>query len=320
MTAHFTYRRRIRGLLLVAAALGWSIAGTYTWAQRPIQTFDPFYQGESAVRSFFDAYALTAELTYRPPGLLQSDQTSVSNIGANSLGVNLRLDYQLSRRLDLGFFVDATGNASGRSLDLSWVSLKYFKRLEGMDYAIRFAIDPSSDGRSGFPQADLGFLYTALLSPTVSQDFGIGIRRVQIGFQELIQIDPSLVDPGDPIVPAQDASTEIVRGRTQGWEVHMSWSHNILFDPAGSNLFIAFIGEGGKYDLVEWTVGQGTDQNERSVTDYTGGVLWIRSGLEIERPGYRFAPFISVPFKQWATPTGDWPRSRARVGLRLMLR
>ena len=84
--------------------------------------------------------------------------------------------------------------------------------------------------------------------------------------------------------------------------------------------FIAFIGEGGKYDLVEWTVGQGTDQNERSVTDYKGGVLWIRSGLEIERPGYRFAPFISVPFKQWATPRGDWPRSRARVGLRLMLR
>ena len=118
----------------------------------------------------------------------------------------------------------------------------------------------------------------------------------------------------------RSASTEIVRGRTQGWEVHMSWSHNILFDPAGSNLFIAFIGEGGNYDLVEWTVEQGADQNERSVTDYTGGVLWIRSGLEIERPGYRFAPFISVPFKQWATPSGDWPRSRARVGLRLMLR
>lgn len=290
-------------------------------AQRPVQTFDPFYQGETAVRHFFDTYAVAAELSYRPPGLFQADQAAVSNVATNAMGVNLRLDYRLGHNLDVGFYVDAVGNGTGRSLDLSWVALKYYKRMETDDFAFRLAIDPSSDGRSGFPQADLGFLYTTPLSATVTQDFAIGMRRVRIGFQELVAIEAPPLNPGDPIVSAPGASSELIRGRSQGWEMHFAWSHNILFDPAGSNLFVSFMAEGGKYDLLEWTASSvGNPEDTRTSTQFTGGVLWIRSGLQVERPVYQFAPFVSIPVRQWAHPNDDWPRSRARVGVRLMLR
>lgn len=296
------------GLMLAPAAL----------AQRPVQTFDPFYQGESAARHFFNSYAIAAELTYRPPGLLQSEASAVAAVSGAAIGMNLRLDYRLADYLDLGFYVDAAGNGSGRSMDLSWVALKYYRMQEGIDYALRFAIDPSSDGRSGFPQADLGFLYSTPLSPLVTQDFAIGIRRVQIGFQELHTIDSPPIDPGDPLVSAQGSSTLLVRGRTQGWEMRFSWSHNILFDPAGSNLFVAILAEGGKFDLLEWETGD--DGSDRSTTRFTGGVVWVRSGLQIERPGFQFAPYLSIPMRQWARPSDDWPRSRARIGLRFMVR
>lgn len=292
-------------------------------AQRPVQMFDPFYRGESAVRSFYERTAVAAELSYRPPGLLQADATpsgTVSNIGVDPIGLNIRFEYKLNARFDAGMFVDATGNGAGRALDLSWIMLKYFKHQEGTDYAIRLAIDPSSDGRSGFPQADLAFLYTAPMSATVTSDFGIGIRRVQIGFQELVPSTPVPVQPGDPMVSAPGAANEVLRGRARGWEVHVSWSHNILFDPAGSNLFFALLAEGGTYDMVEWIVDQDAKQNNRRVTDYKGGVIWIRSGLKIERPSYQFTPFLAIPFRQWAPSEGEWPRARVRLGLSFMLR
>ncbi|MDA0378600.1 MAG: hypothetical protein O2899_03820, partial [Bacteroidetes bacterium] len=262
------------GLLVL---LGWLVPAQ---AQRPIQTFDPFYQGESATRHFFDAYAVSAELTYRPPGLLQSEATAVSAVAGTAVGMHLRLDYRLADHLDLGFYVDASGNGAGRSMDLSWIALKYYRLEEGVDYALRFAIDPSSDGTNGFPQADLGFLYSTPLSALVTQDFGIGIRRVRIGFQELQSIDTP-IDPGDPLPSTSGETTLQVRGRTEGWEMHFSWSHNILFDPAGSNLFVAFMAEGGKFNLLEWQVGEDTvADTDRAATRFTGGVVWIRSGLQ----------------------------------------
>ncbi len=312
----------LNGIFQIAIVVGFLVLVVgRAQAQRPVQTFDPFYQGETAVRHFFDTYAIAAELSYRPPGLLQADQTSISMIGGNALGVNLRVDYRLGHNLDIGFYVDASGNGTGRSLDLSWIAIKYYKRMETDDYAFRLAIDPSSDGRSGFPQADLGFLYSTPLSATVTQDVALGMRRVRIGFQELATIEPPSLKPGDPIVSPPGATSELIRGRTQGWEMHFAWSHNILFDPAGSNLFISFMAEGGKYDLLEWNTSSLDDSiDSRTSTQFTGGVLWIRSGLQVERPVYQFAPFLSIPIRQWAHPDDDWPRSRARVGVRLMLR
>ncbi len=288
--------------------------------QRPIRTFDPFYQGESATRHFFDTYAVSAELTYRPPGLLQSEATAVSAVSGTAVGMHVRLDYRLADHLDRGLYVDATGNGTGRSMDLSWVALKYYRLEEGVDYALRFAIDPSSDGTNGFPQADLGFLYSTPLSPLVTQDFGLGIRSVRIGFQEFQTIDNPM-EPGDPLPSSPGETSLQVRGRTEGWEMHFSWSHNILFDPAGSNLFVAFMAEGGKFNLLEWQVEDGgRTESDRAATRFTGGVVWIRSGLQIERPGYQFAPYLGVPLRQWARPGDDWPRSRTRIGVRFMLR
>jgi len=283
--------------------------------------FDPFYRGETAVRTFYDQYAITGELSFRPPGLLQNESSLASpGVGANPLGLSLHVDYQLSNSLDLGAFIDATGSAAGRALGLSWITLKYFKHQEGTDFAIRLALDPSSDGRSGFPQADLGFLYTSPLSSLVTADFAFGVRRVQIGFQELVSADPVPLNPGDPILTAPGAENELIRGRARGWELHASWSHNILFDPAGSNLFIALMAEGGTYDMVEWMAESETEPQSRTITEYRGGTLWARSGLEIERPSYQFAPFLSIPFRQWAPSQGEWPRARVRLGLSLMLR
>lgn len=303
------------------------VAADPTAAQRPIRMFDPLYRGETAQRSFFDTYAVTAELSYRPPGFLTGNDLSsnpVSGVGGDALGLNLRFDYRLSSRFDLGAFVDASGNGTGRSLRLSWVMLKYFKRLDGTDYSVRLAVDPSSDGRSGFPQADLAFLYTSLLSPTLSTHFGMGMRRVQIGIQELVQAEAEMVDPGDPVVTSPAPATEILRSRALGWEVHMTTSYNILFDPAGSNMFVAVLGQGGSYDLVEWTADNpGTEEDEtseRTTTAFRGGVIWVRSGLEIHRPGYQFIPYLAFPATHWQPDSGDWPTPRARVGLRLMLR
>ncbi len=271
-------------------------------AQRPIQMFDPFYRGESASRTFYDNYAVTAELSYRPRGLLQADDaaggTVASGIGSDPVGLNLLFEYQLTPYLDAGAYVDASGNAAGRTLGIDWLQLKYFRHEEGTDYAIRLAVDPSSDARGGFPQMDLGFLYESLLSPTVSTDFGVGVRRVQVGFQELT------------------TDNLLLRNRAIGWEMHMSTSYRVVFDPAGSNMFIHGLLQGGRYDLVEWIAGQA----ERSSTDYQGGVIWLRSGLDIKRPGYQFEPYLSIPVSQWAPSEGEWPRNRARVGVRFMIR
>lgn len=288
-------------------------------AQRPVQMFDPFYRGELAARTFYDTYALTAELTYRPPGFLQADETiggASPGIGAEPIGLNLLFEYRLASAVDVGAYIDASGNAAGRSLDLSWLMLKYHRHRDGVDYAVRLAVDPSSDARGGFPQMDLGFLYGAALAPTVSTDFGIGVRRVRMGFQELVPVTPEPMDDNafEPIPPSP--VTELLRGRAVGWELHMTTSYRVVFDPGGSNLFLLALAQTGSYDLVEWTVADGN----RTTTGYRGGVVLLRSGLEISRPSYVFMPYLSVPLTQWAPDSGEWPSSRARIGVRFMLR
>ncbi len=293
-------------------------------AQRPMQIFDPFYHGETAERVFFDRYAVTGELSYRPAGLLQSDNFSSSNVPttvSDPFGLSLKLDYHLTNGFNLGFFIDASGNTASSSLSLSWVTLKYYRRQENMDYAIRLAVDPALDVRSGFPQTDLAFLYASSLSPTLRSDFAVGIRRVQLGFQQIVPTDAPPIDPDAPIVSQSVPDREILRSRAHGWEVHMMSGYNLLFDPAGSNLFVSFIGEGGRYDLVEWTVANAAaEETDRKTTEFSGGVIWVRSGLEFDRPGYQISPFLSLPLKQW-TPSGDdYPHARAQIGLRLMIR
>jgi hypothetical protein len=118
------------------AAVLMSLLAAPVQAQRPVQTFDPFYQGENATRHFFNAYAVSAELTYRPPGLLQSESSAVVAGTGASMGVHMRVDYRLADTIDLGFYVDAAGNGTGRSMDLSWIALKYYRLQEGIEYAL----------------------------------------------------------------------------------------------------------------------------------------------------------------------------------------
>ncbi len=293
-------------------------------AQRPIRTFDPFYLGESANRIFFDTYSITAEASYRLNSFLTSDEIADTGLSSASdpLGLNFRVEYHLSRQLDMGIYVDAVGNTAGRSLDLSWITLKYFQRYENVNYAIRLAVDPASNGGAGFPQMDLGFLYHTFHSPTVSSDYAIGIRRVQMGFQQLIKTTPQLLDEDDAIIAKPDPERQLLRSQALGWEVHLMGGYNFIFDPAGSKLYVSVMGEGGSYDLVEWVVDDlDPGGGARISRNFSGGVIWLRSGIELNRPSYLISPHISIPFKQWATSAGDdWPRSTAYLGLRLTIR
>lgn len=315
-----SYRRSV--VLIVVGLI--TLSGVNVHAQRPVRTFDPFYRGETASRMFFDRYAVTAEISYRPAGFLQNDDISsqaVPSTASDPLGLNLRFETRLATGFDVGFFIDAAGNTAGRSLSLSWLTLKYYGRQENVDYAIRLAVDPASDGRSGFPQTDLAFLYAVSLSPELRSDFAVGIRRVQLGFQQIVATEPTLIDPDDSIVSPPGPGRTIRRSRAHGWEVHMMTGYSLVFDPAGSNMFVTLIGEGGRYGLVEWTVDEVVDGEQmRTTTEFRGGVVWVRSGLEFDRPGYQVSPFLSLPLKQWAPADDDYPRARAHVGIRLMIR
>jgi hypothetical protein len=87
------------------------------------------------------------------------------------------------------------------------------------------------------------------------------------------------------------------------------------------------MGEGGQYSLFETTFegvqpdiadADPENENELGATDYRGGVVWMRSGIEYNRPSYQVIPFMSIPLKQWA-PEDD-ELARMQLGLRLMLR
>ena len=312
-------------MILLLAGSGWPDGAA---AQRPLRVYDPFYRDETARRIFFDRYAFTAEVSYRPAGFIQGDG-DIPSPNADPLALGLRFDYQLASSFDLSILMDAVGGISGRQLSINWVALKYYRTVETEDYAFRLAVDPSSDGRAGFPQMDLAFLYTSLVAPTVSTDFALGLRRVRIGYQQLVRVDAPPPDVNDPLVTTAP-ERELIRTRALGWEVHLMMTYNILFDPAGSNLFVTLLGEGGRYDLIELGAVRGragplgeNDLGEdapRATTRFRGGVVWARTGLEIDRPSYQFAPYLAVPLQQWKPREGEWPRARLHIGVRFMIR
>ncbi len=313
-----TADRRSRAVWPVAGLLlGLLLCPMASMAQRPVRLFDPFYRDEIARRTFYDRYAFTADVSYRPAGTVQGDGLPATS---GDLGVSFRFDYQLGPRFDLGALVDASGSNNGRTLALNWIVLKYYGTAETSDYALRLAVDPSADSRSGFPQADLAFLYTSPLGPAFTSDFALGMRRVRIGFQELVPVEVEPPGEGDPLVTPL-TRFEATYARAVGWEVHALMRYNMLFDPAGSNMFVALLGESGDYTLLEWGPGTATtsDTAARTTTSYRGGVIWARFGLELQRPSYRLAPYAALPVQQWA-PAEDGPRARFHAGVQLMLR
>ena len=301
------------------AALAFLIIGVQdVAAQRPFAVYDPFYRSETALRTFHDGIAATGEVSYR--------REVSGNIGSStpSVGLSFRLHYRLSQRIDLNAFWDAAGTATGRTIVLSWVGLKYYWSVDSFDYAFRLAVDPASDGRVGFPQLDAAFISTKTFSPVFSSDFAVGVRRVRKGFREFVPAESAFPANG-PIVVAPNSAAQFIDTRAMGMELHFMWSYNLIFDPAASNLFVSLVGEGGQYSLFESEFGGGggtpvvpVEEGELGETDYRGGVIWMRSGIEYNRPSYQIIPFMSVPLKQWA-PEDDDPL-RMQMGLRLMLR
>ncbi len=303
-------------------------------AQAPFRVYDPFYRGETARRAFFDGYALTTEIAYRGSGSIQDGRQSPN---ADPFGLSFVLDYQLGPSLDISGVVDASSSIAGRKLTVQWLALKFYHRVEYTDYAFRLAVDPALDGRVGFPQMDLAFLSTSLMTPNLSSDYALGVRRVRFGFEQLRR-EPMPVEMLDQptIVP-----NDIVYTRALGWEVHLMMQHSLLLNPARSNVFVSFLLDVGQYDLLETSL-RSTDQSERAILvgsakrwaeadesasggsslgarQYRGGVFWLRTGFEYNRPSYQVHPFVSVPLSQWS-PEDAGLRSRISLGVRLMLR
>ena len=329
--APFSSVRSLSLGLLLGLLLGFGLLPEDALAQRPFRLSDPFYRGETARRHFFDNYALTGEVSYRSAGTLQGDGVPASN---NDLAFRFRFDYELVKSLDLSFIFDAVGAAGARQLSLSWLVLKYYRYVKEThsDYAFRLAVDPSSNGRMGFPQVDLAFIYTSQFSPVVSTDIAIGMRRVNIGYAEFIP--PAALTKGDPFVIRPRPT--VIYTRALGTEFHLLLTYNLLFDPARSNLFVDFLGEAGSYDLVEAPLevnsslniadlgsGEAPLQEEaEKKTSYRGGTFWMRFGVEFNRPGYQISPFLGAPLKQWIPETDDddWPEARLHFGFQLTLR
>lgn len=312
------------GLILLCGAEPFTAA-----AQRPFHMHDPFYRGETARRAFFDGYALAGEVAYRPTGV-PVNQEGAPAAGVDPLGLSFRFDYQLASQLDLGAILAATGGRSGRTLSVSWVVLKYYDYSEGTDFAFRLAVDPASDGLVGFPQMDVALITTSLLSPDITNDLAVGMRRVRMGYERWVRTgsDPSsdaLNASSTEAADAPSSSLEVMHTRVMGWELHLMASYKYHFDPAGSHIFISMRAEGGEYDLFETSPPEGEDGAERAsdralTTRYQSGVVWVRSGFEYSRPSYQVNPFVGIPLVQWISEDEEGLHSRLSAGLRLTLR
>ena len=317
----------IRGAL-AAIALGMAAPAV---AQGTLQTLDPSYGGETARRGFYGGFALSGEAAYRDADLLDTVEPGAP--APSDLSLSARLDYALLPQVDLALVADLTGAAQNGRMGLSWVVLKPYWHNEGTDYAIRVAVDPVSEGGLGFRQTDVAFLSTTALSPTVTSDLSIGLRRLRTGYSDPI---PSAYDEaGEVVVPDSRivlGSDATVRSRAVGQSVRGAWGYNVLFDPAGSRLTIGLAAEAGDYAVVRTrsTSGFASDggaeaEEEPASERIRSGVGWVRTGLEFSRPTYQLAPFVSLPVVTWADDRGDairhGPRlSKVRFGFRVTLR
>ena len=316
-------RPAIRGVL-VALALGAVPAG----AQGTFQTLDPSYGGETARRGFYGGFALSGEAAYR-----DADLIGFAGSGALAdLALSARLDYALLPQVDLALVADLSGAAQNGRMGLSWVVVKPYWHNEGTDYAVRLAVDPVNEGGLGFRQTDVAFLSTTALSPTVTTDLSLGVRRLRTGYSSVAG-DAAVVEPTSEGVAtearvASDGGP--TRSRLVGQSLRASWGYNVLFDPAGSRLTFGLLAEAGDYTVVathgpdEAADGLSTREQESS-DEVRSGVGWIRAGLEFSRPAYQLAPFASVPVVTWADVQGESVRhgprlEKFRLGLRVTLR
>ena len=315
----------------IRGALAALVLGAFpAQAQGTFQTLDPSYGGETARRAFYGGFALSGEAAYR-------DADLIGFAGAGSLGdlaLSARLDYALLPQVDLALVADLSGAAQNGRMGLSWVVVKPYWHNEGSDYAVRLAVDPVSEGGLGFRQTDVAFLSTTALSPTVTSDLSLGLRRLRTGYSN---VTPE-ADYVETVSEARFAVSQVavegdpVRSRLVGQALRASWGYNVLFDPAGSRVSFGLLAEAGDYtvvqtrDLVEDAAGGvAEDAREERSDRVRSGVGWVRAGLEFSRPAYQLAPFASVPVVTWADVQGEAVRhgprlEKFRLGMRITLR
>lgn len=310
--------RGVRMTCVVAGLMAWMAHDA--WAQRPFALDNPFYRSEQANRIFFDGYALSMDLAYRPAGVADD---AISGAASDPLALRFRLDYQLLSQFDIGLMVDAIGSSTGRSLALSWVTAKYYWGVDQTSYALRLAVDPSLNALVGFPQVDLAFISTNAFSPFFYGDFAIGVRRVRLGVEQLV---PTFTEVTDDL-PDQPRAFDLLYSRALGYEIHLMNSYSWVLGKSGSNLFASLIGEAGRYELVESPVMSAGEAafSAANVQDtftapYRGGVIWARFGMEINRPSFQVIPFVSLPAYQWTLADGAWERVQPKLGFRFLIR
>ncbi|MEM8600658.1 MAG: hypothetical protein AAGF99_12120 [Bacteroidota bacterium] len=315
-------RSTVRALLsavlvgAVCTGAGWL---TDAQAQRPFETLDPLYQGEEAQRTFYDGFAVSALLDYRPTGLLQA--SSASGVGQRS-AVSLagRIDYALMEQVDVAAIVDLSGGIGTGPVALRWLIVKPFWTNEGTDYAVRIAVDPASEGGLGFRQTDVAFLTSSNLSPLVSTDFAIGLRRVRAG------VNAALLDNEGTFDTAGSLFLDSERVRVIGTELHVFWGANFHYDLAGSNVAVALLAEGATYRFVEADVREEVPSPfDTSGDRIRSGIGWLQLGLDFDRPSFQISPHLALPLVVWGDVQGEAVRSgprpnKVRVGLNIMLR
>ncbi|WP_420455542.1 hypothetical protein [Rubrivirga sp.] len=317
----------IRGALAVLA-FG---VGPAVMAQGTFQTLDPSYGGETARRGFYGGFAVSGEAAYRDADLL--DRVEPGAPAPSDLSLAARLDYALLPQVDLALVAELTGAAQNGRMGLSWVVVKPYWHNEGTDYAIRVAVDPVSEGGLGFRQTDVAFLSTTALSPTVTSDLSIGLRRLRTGYSDPAPGEIDLDPDAEPVF-ADDrlngSTTGLVRTRAVGQSVRGAWGYNVLFDPAGSRFAFGLVAEAADYTILRADGGLaegdvGAEPEEGASDRVRSAVGWARVGVEFSRPYYQLAPFVSVPMFTLADVQGEpvrhGPRlEKLRVGLRLTLR
>ena len=290
-------------------------------AQAGFQTLDPFYQDESARLDFFGGVAVSGEIGYRTISLLQPGSDAAAGLG--SVAVSAQLDYALMRQVVVSGIVDLTGGVGQGSVGLSWLVVKPYWHNDGTDYAVRIAVDPASEGSLGFRQTDIAFLSTSASSPNLISTFAVGVRRVRTGYDTR----PLAVETGGdpPIGTSATLFADAQRIRVIGREIHASWGYSFLFDPAGSRVAVTLLGGAGDYSLLRVVTGSQLEIAGESEDRIRSGMAWLRAGVELNRPSYQLAPYVSVPIATWANVEGEdvrhGPRpNRAQFGLRVTLR
>ncbi len=307
--------------ILLSIAFAASVFVPVVSAQVGFQTLDPFYQDESARRDFFSNVSVSGEVGFRTTSLLRPSSDATSGLGA--MVASAQIDYALMRQVDVSGIVDLTGGVGQGTIGLSWLVVKPYWHNDGTDYAIRIAVDPASEGSLGFRQTDVAFLSTSANSPNLISTFAIGVRRVRAGYDTSpVQ---AITGENPPIGTSNSLLADIERTRIIGREFHASWGYSFVFDPSGSRIALALLGEAGDYTLLRPTAANQVELASESEDKIRSGMVWMRAGIELSRPTYKLAPYVSVPVVTWANVEGEsvrhGPRAdKAEFGLRVTLR